>query len=40
MLDPARVPEELRARLHEAAQREHTSSSDLIRRALEQYLAS
>lgn len=36
----ARVPEELRTRLHEAAQREHTSTSELIRKALEQYLAS
>lgn len=36
----ARVPEELRARLHEAASRQHTSSSELIRKALEQYLAS
>lgn len=36
----ARVPEELRDRLHEAASREHTSSSELIRKALERYLAS
>lgn len=36
----ARVPEELRQRLHEAAQREHTSTSELIRKALEHYLAS
>lgn len=36
----ARVPEELRLRLQEAAQREHTSTSDLIRKALEQYQAS
>ena len=36
----ARVPEELRARLQEAARREHTSTSDLIRKALERYLAS
>jgi hypothetical protein len=36
----ARVPEELRERLHAAAEREHTSSSELIRKALEQYLAS
>jgi len=36
----ARVPEELRKRLQEAALREHTSSSDLIRKALERYLAS
>lgn len=36
----ARVPEALRDRLHEAATREHTSSSELIRKALERYLAS
>jgi hypothetical protein len=36
----ARVPEELRDRLQEAASREPTSSSEMIRRALEQYLAS
>ncbi len=36
----ARVPEELHLRLHEAARRQHTSTSDLIRKALEQYLAS
>lgn len=36
----ARVPEELRDRLHEAASRQHTSSSELIRKALEQYLPS
>jgi hypothetical protein len=36
----ARVPEELRERLHAAAERENTSSSELIRKALEQYLAS
>ena len=36
----ARVPEELHVRLQEAAQREHTSTSNLIRKALEQYLAS
>lgn len=36
----ARVPEDLRDRLHEAASRQHTSSSELIRKALEQYLAS
>lgn len=36
----ARVPEDLRTRLHEVAEREHTSTSDLIRKALEQYLAS
>jgi hypothetical protein len=36
----ARVPEELRDRLHEAALRENTSSSELIRKALEKYLAS
>jgi hypothetical protein len=36
----ARVPEDLRQRLHDAAVRERTSSSDLIRRALENYLAS
>jgi Ribbon-helix-helix protein, copG family len=36
----ARVPEELRERVHAAAEREHTSSSQLIRKALEQYLAS
>ena len=36
----ARVPEELRDRLHEAASRENTSSSELIRKALEKYLAS
>jgi Arc/MetJ-type ribon-helix-helix transcriptional regulator len=36
----ARVPDELRTRLQEAARREHTSTSDVIRRALERYLAS
>lgn len=36
----ARVPEELRHRLQLAAEREHSSTSELIRRALEQYLAS
>lgn len=36
----ARVPEELRDRLQAAAEREHTSSSELIRKALEKYLAS
>lgn len=36
----ARVPQELHVRLQEAAQREHTSTSDVIRKALEQYLAS
>jgi len=36
----ARVPEELRKRLLLAAEREHSSTSDVIRKALEQYLAS
>lgn len=36
----ARVPEELRTRLHEAADRERTTSSDLIRKALDRYLSS
>lgn len=36
----ARVPAELHLRLHEAAQREHTSTSNLIRKALERYLAT
>lgn len=36
----ARVPAELRDRLHEAAERERTSSSELIRKALECYLTS
>lgn len=35
----ARVPKELRDRLREAASRQHTSSSELIRKALEEYLA-
>ncbi len=36
----ARVPEELRDRLHDAAEREGTTTSDLVRKALERYLAS
>lgn len=36
----ARVPEELRSLLHETARREHISTSALIRKAIEQYLAS
>jgi Ribbon-helix-helix protein, copG family len=36
----ARVPEELRARLKSAAARRGTSTSELVREALEKYLAS
>ena len=36
----ARVPSELRDRLREAAQRRGVSASELVREALDQYLAS
>lgn len=39
-LTAVRLPPQIRRALGERAEREHTSASEVIRRALEQYLAS